>query len=148
MCATDTGSKPPKPTRHEPLRPCGTHHCSAHHVHGIWSQCRIKNTESACTLLPPDQPGMVSHWPDCCLCSYGFELRRDGRLLTLWNEDTPAQNPDVNLYGSHPFYMEVLPSASARPGCGHRSCDRLLLSRTPVPDIAHGRWQAGLAGAM
>ena len=40
--------------------------------------------------------------------SYGLELKRDGSLLTVWNEDRPAAVADVNLYGSHPFFMEVL----------------------------------------
>ncbi|KAG0221533.1 hypothetical protein BGX31_009758 [Mortierella sp. GBA43] len=35
-----------------------------------------------------------------------------GTTTTLWARDHPCK-PDINLYGSHPFYMQVLPSGSA-----------------------------------
>ncbi|KAI1316183.1 hypothetical protein EDD11_010355 [Mortierella claussenii] len=40
-------------------------------------------------------------------------LRREpGTTTTLWARDSPCR-PNTNLYGCHPFYMEVLPSGSA-----------------------------------
>ncbi|KAF9434630.1 hypothetical protein BGZ76_007687 [Entomortierella beljakovae] len=40
-------------------------------------------------------------------------LRRElGTTTTLWARDSPCK-PGTNLYGSHPFYMEILPSGSA-----------------------------------
>ncbi|KAF8926003.1 alpha-glucosidase maltase [Dissophora ornata] len=41
------------------------------------------------------------------------QLRRKvGTTTTLWARDSPCK-PDVNLYGCHPFFMQVLPSGSA-----------------------------------
>lgn len=38
----------------------------------------------------------------------GLMLPRNGKVITLWNRDSPAAGPtDVNLYGSHPFFMEL-----------------------------------------
>jgi alpha-glucosidase (family GH31 glycosyl hydrolase) len=37
----------------------------------------------------------------------GLQLPRDGTTITLWARDMPSANPYCNLYGSHPFYMQV-----------------------------------------
>lgn len=37
----------------------------------------------------------------------GLQLQRGGTPLALWNKDTLAATADQNLYGSHPFVMEV-----------------------------------------
>jgi len=37
----------------------------------------------------------------------GLLLPRDGRIITLYNRDLPAAVPYANLYGSHPFLMQV-----------------------------------------
>ena len=48
--------------------------------------------------------------------SGGLQLQRGGPPLAMWNHDTLAANADTNLYGSHPFVMEV------RPGTASHSC--------------------------
>lgn len=57
-------------------------------------------------------------WPRCsapaCLCAGetinptgALALPRDGRTITLWNYDVAAFNAGVNLYGSHPFLLQL-----------------------------------------
>ena len=45
--------------------------------------------------------------------SGGLRLQRGGPPLAMWNHDTLAANADTNLYGSHPFVMEVRPGAAS-----------------------------------
>jgi hypothetical protein len=42
----------------------------------------------------------------------GLLLPRNGTVLTLWNRDLRAANHGINLYGSHPFYMQVAEGTS------------------------------------
>ena len=42
------------------------------------------------------------------LLAAGLQLKRNGKPMTLWNRDC-TDYPDLNLYGSHPFLMEVRP---------------------------------------
>jgi Galactose mutarotase-like len=43
----------------------------------------------------------------------GVFLKRDGRKVTLWNRDFAAMNTDTNLYGSHPFLLELRADGTA-----------------------------------
>ena len=45
--------------------------------------------------------------------SKGFRLQRNGKPIALWNRDMQAKFPDVNLYGSRPFVMSVLPGKTS-----------------------------------
>lgn len=39
--------------------------------------------------------------------STGMRLVRNGIPFALWNRDNPAADPDENIYGSHPNYLEI-----------------------------------------
>ncbi|KAK9790964.1 hypothetical protein WJX73_005820 [Symbiochloris irregularis] len=46
--------------------------------------------------------------------SYGMQLLRNALVpLALWNRDNPAADPDENIYGSHPNYMEIREDGTA-----------------------------------
>lgn len=50
----------------------------------------------------------------------GLRLRRDGRPLALWARDCGSMFPDVNLYSSWPYWLEVRPGAG--PARAHFQC--------------------------
>ena len=49
--------------------------------------------------------------------SQGFQLKRDGTPIALWNQDQQAKAPDVNLYGARPFLLSVLPGWPSLQPC-------------------------------
>ena len=46
--------------------------------------------------------------------SAGLHVRRDGQPLALWARDCGSSYPDVNLYSSWPYWLEVRPGARPR----------------------------------
>ena len=46
--------------------------------------------------------------------SAGFKLTQ--KTYTLWNHDTPAASTNTNLYGAHPFYLQILENGKS-PWC-------------------------------
>ena len=53
----------------------------------------------------------------------GLRLRRDGRPLALWARDCGSMFPDVNLYSSWPYWLEVRPGAGpARARLSAKEC--------------------------
>jgi hypothetical protein len=37
----------------------------------------------------------------------GLLLPRDGTVITMWARDLASAMPYVNLYGAHPFYLQI-----------------------------------------
>ena len=37
----------------------------------------------------------------------GLLLPRDGNVITMWARDSASAEPEINIYGAHPFYLQL-----------------------------------------
>ena len=59
-------------------------------------------------------------------------MRRDGQPLALWARDCGSAYPDVNLYSSWPYWLEVRPGAGPARHQLHATSSRQHFSRSVV----------------